>query len=237
MVSFLTFWLPIIINVAVIIILICKKVYDKFFDKRAWVQIFFPDNQIAERRAHIVNNSITVFFKWLNETRTYTVNEKNIKYFGHKPLVQVWDNNPLTMEHKKVMETQLTKEEIKTVDTIFKKLETQLDIVPPPVTIMKETLEEQKKKIGYKDDKDKSKDKDKIIMVEQENKSVAVLQASELFKLTYTNLTLGLWNKPQDKRGIINWMMILIVGGGLLLVVLHFAGVINIQEFLGMPTK
>lgn len=224
---FLTFWFPIIINIVVIIILVCKKVYDKFFDKKAWVQIFFPDNQVAERKAHIINNSVTIFFKWLGETRTYTVNEKNIKYFGHKPLVQVWDNNPLTMEHKKVLEKTLTKQEIETIDKIFNKLQTQLDITPPPITIMKETIKEQKEKID-------PKNKDKL---SETNKSIAVLQASELFKLTYTNLTMGLWNKPQDRQKLINWMIILIVVGALILLILHLSGVINVGEFLGMPKK
>lgn len=218
------FWIPISINVLVIALLIWKKVYDKFFDKRAWVQIFFPDNQIAERKAHIVNNSVTIFFKWLNESRTYTVNEKNIKYFGHKPLVQVWDNNPLTMEHKKVFKKVLKEEEIKTIDTIFSKLQNQLDVLPPPITIMKETIKEQKEISKELKGKDKNKD------IEKENKMVGILMAAELFKLTHTNLTMGLWNKPQDRNSVINWLMILIVGGGIILVILHFTGVINLGE-------
>ncbi len=226
MAEFMTTWFPIIINVILILVLVGKKLYDKFFDRKAYIQIFFPDNQIAERKAHIINNSVTVFFKWANEDRTYTVNEKNIKYFGHKPLVQVWDNNPLTVEHKKVLEKTLDKKDIETMDKILNKLNDQIDVIPPPIHFIREMV---------KDEKDKLNKKDKTSILEEQQK-IAVIRASELFKLAYTNLTLGLWNKPKDTQRLINYTVILIVVGVILLMILHFSGVINLPEFLGIAS-
>lgn len=227
--GFWDFWVYIVVNIAVLVYVLGKRVYQKFFDKRAFVFIFFPDKQVAERRVEIIDNSVTIYFKHSKETRTYTVNDKDLNYFNHVPIVMVWDNNPLSLRFKKDIEANISKEENEQFLTILNKLYASMKPVPPPLVLMKSDLE---KTLPF--DKKGEENKKGKEQVSKEDKEFAVLSARELWGMAHTNLTMGIWNKAENGlKKVWDSTKWLIIGAVVIGAILHLTGTIDIWSLLG----